>query len=371
MRITILDLQSGYTDQFALESRHITIGSDRQNDLIRPGIAAFQLVIRDDGLNITVNRLENAYPTFLADTELRPGIALVWLPEQELVISERLVLHRLPSARMAGAPRPPRREVLRWIPPLVMATVTILLLGLLLRMFTNLRGVVQNTANIPAAPTITATATITPTIVPSLTARLAAVAALAPLSTTTLLDRPTPTPTVSITATQLVTGGGAGQRSLVTEKSRCTPEWVPNQEIFTPTLGINFQPADIIVGQEFWQLARVEYVTETIAAGRHNIYIDARDETGTQRLTDINVVVSWEGGQCRSETKDISNRRDEPWSDYGANCPMTDAGYVYSVSIDNAPSDRLLRLGLGSPENRELPILVSYLLEFRRKKSNC
>lgn len=369
MRITILDLQSGDTDQFETESRHITVGSDSQNDLIQSDVAAFQLVIRDDSLNVTVTRLESGYPTFLTDTELRPGIPMVWLPEQELVIGEQIVLHQLQRVPLAGAPRPPRLEVRRWIPPMVVMAVTILLFGLLLRVFTELRGAVLRTASIPAAPTITATVTITPTQAPTLTARLLAVAVLSPLITTTRVDRPTPIPTPSITATHSVTGVGVA--ALVTEKSRCTPEWVPNRAWFTPTLGIDFQPADIIVGQEFWQLARVEYVTDTIAAGRHNIYVDVRDEEGKQRLTDINVIVSWAGGQCIRETKDISNRHDEPWSDYGANCPMMAAGYVYSVSIDKGPSDRLLGLGLGSPQYRELPILVSYLLEFRRKKSNC
>jgi hypothetical protein len=124
-------------------------------------------------------------------------------------------------------------------------------------------------------------------------------------------------------------------------------------------LGVRVEPVGIREGQTFWRLVDARWADEKESAGKHSIYIEVLDLQG-RRAVGQTVVVQWADGSVALPVVD------RPAPDWGVDFGMYNCLGSYSVTIGGAPSDRVVGLGLGTPQTPNFTVHTSFYLVFRR-----
>jgi hypothetical protein len=154
-------------------------------------------------------------------------------------------------------------------------------------------------------------------------------------------------------------------RDIVQDPEDPTPEPPPpheDPEGWDPRLnelGVYLEPANPAQGQGYWRLAGALWADEEESAGLHHIFIDVEDQSGN-RVVGQPVVVEWSTG---SLTLVIEDRPPPEW---GTDFAMYNTLGSYAVRVGGgALSDRIVGLGLGTPEHPDWTIHTSFYLLFR------
>jgi hypothetical protein len=198
-------------------------------------------------------------------------------------------------------------------------------------------------------PTFTATPTSTPT--PSAT----------PTPTPTFTPTFTPAPTDTPTATPTATRRPQRRAAPTQTPPPPTPRPTLPPRSFDPRLtglGVRIEPAFAGPGQLYYRLVEARWADERQSAGKHSIYVDVLDFHGNQAVSQP-VIFQWTDG--REVLPVVQSSR----PDWGANFPMYNTLGSYAVSVDGAPSDRIVGLGLGTAETPNFTVHTSFYLTFR------
>ncbi len=124
-------------------------------------------------------------------------------------------------------------------------------------------------------------------------------------------------------------------------------------------LGVRVEPAAVAPGQPYWRLVEARWANEQESQGKHHIYVNVLDENG-QRITGQPVVVRWHDGQVVIKTED------KPEPEFSCNFQMYTVLGAYDLYVDGLPSDKVLGMGLGTPELPNWTIHTSFYLVFQR-----
>lgn len=124
-------------------------------------------------------------------------------------------------------------------------------------------------------------------------------------------------------------------------------------------LGVRLEPASVAPGQPYWRLVEARWANEQESQGKHHIYVNVLDENG-QRIVGQPVVVQWHDGQVVIKTED------KPEPEFSCNFQMYTVLGAYNLYIDGLPSDKVLGMGLGTPELPNWTIHTSFFLTFQR-----
>ena len=136
--------------------------------------------------------------------------------------------------------------------------------------------------------------------------------------------------------------------------SSCGGTWDPRLD----ELGVYLEPAARASGEPYWCLAEARWADEEEAAGLHHIFLDAVDANGN-RVYGQEMVVEWPSG---SVTVVIEKTPPE----YGANVGMYQTLGSYSARVGGGqPSDRIVGMGLGTPEQPDFTIHTCFYLTFK------
>lgn len=114
-------------------------------------------------------------------------------------------------------------------------------------------------------------------------------------------------------------------------------------------------------GQSYWRLVKVFWQNKEESGNDHTIYIDVLDENGG-RVVGQPVEIRWQDGSLTVFTED------KPPPEYATNFPMYGTLGSYSVSLPGLPSDTVVGLGMGTPEQPAFTIHTNFLLTFQRVK---
>ena len=137
--------------------------------------------------------------------------------------------------------------------------------------------------------------------------------------------------------------------------SECGGTWDPRLD----ALGVYLEPATRAAGEGYWCLVEGRWADEAEAAGLHHIYLEAVDPQGG-RVLGQEMVVEWPGG---SDTVLIE---DKPPPEYGANVAMYQTLGSYGARVGGGqPSDRVVGMGLGTPEKPDFTIHTCFYLTFK------
>lgn len=268
-----------------------------------------------------------------------------------------------PAAPAAPAARPSRgvsREARMW--QAIVACLTVVALSLIgVLAYASLAGTDTAEQGALAAapsstpgpagtlrPTFTATATPTPTDTDT------------PTPTPTYTATPTPTDTATPTPTVTPV---PRRRAKATATATAPPTARPtlpacNWDGRLNLLGVDVVRAPVAPGQPYWRLVEARWANEAEAAGKHSIYVEAIDEHG-RRTVGQPVVIQWAGGNQSLPVED------RPPPDWGVNFPMYNTLGSYSVSIGGGPSERVVGMGLGTPDAPAFKVHTSFYLVFR------
>jgi CRP-like cAMP-binding protein len=126
-------------------------------------------------------------------------------------------------------------------------------------------------------------------------------------------------------------------------------------------LNVGIQPVDVQPGQTYWRLVKAYWQSKEESGNDHTIYIEVLDENGS-RITGQPVEIRWQDGNLAVITED------KPPYEYPANFPMYGTLGSYSVSVAGLPSDTIVGLGMGTPEQPAFTIHTNFLLTFQRTK---
>ncbi|MGC8838502.1 MAG: cyclic nucleotide-binding domain-containing protein, partial [Anaerolineae bacterium] len=124
-------------------------------------------------------------------------------------------------------------------------------------------------------------------------------------------------------------------------------------------LGVRVEPAAAAPGQLYWRLVEARWANEQESQGKHHIYVNVLDENG-QRIIGQPVVVRWHDGQVVIKTED------KPEPEFSCNFQMYTVLGAYDLYVDGLPSDKVLGMGLGTPELPNWTIHTSFYLVFQR-----
>jgi len=119
------------------------------------------------------------------------------------------------------------------------------------------------------------------------------------------------------------------------------------------------EAAGLQPGQSYWRLVRVRWEDKKEGGNDHTIYIDVLDENGI-RLLGQPVQIDWGDGTQTVYTED------KPPTVYSANFPQYGLLGSYTVFIPSLPSDRIVGLGMGTPEQPYFTIHTNFKLTFQR-----
>jgi hypothetical protein len=210
-------------------------------------------------------------------------------------------------------------------------------------------------------PTDTPTPTSTPTPTPTST----------PTATPTLTPPPTDTPRPTAVALQIAQPPAAtpvpapvtqsppaDQPPPATQPLPATQPQPRQLDSRLPQLGVQIAPAAVSPGQPYWRLVEVRWTNERESAGKHSIYVEVGDGQGNRSVGQP-VIVQWAGGSVSLSVKDV------PDPDWGVNFPMYNTLGSYAVYVGGAPSDRLVGLGLGTPEAPDFKVHTCFYLTYR------
>jgi CRP-like cAMP-binding protein len=207
---------------------------------------------------------------------------------------------------------------------------------------------------VTAEPTLEPTQ-VPPTPVPAPVTPYIIVVTSTPLPAT---DTPVPTATsVPPTATPKPKAQGA-----VKPPAAPAPKPQPPRDLDSRLGALNVtiaEPVGLNPGQSYWRLMRVRWENKQESGNDHTIYIDVLDENGA-RILGQPVQIDWLDGSLTVFTED------KPPTVYSANFPQYGLLGSYTVFIPTLPSDRIVGLGMGTPEQPYFTIHTNFKLTFQR-----
>jgi len=165
-------------------------------------------------------------------------------------------------------------------------------------------------------------------------------------------NRDVTTPTFTPTATP-----EPAEATLAAAQVACTNTTPILLDLELRALDIYVAPTCVTVDDYYWQLTDVRWLDEAESNGLHHIFVEVVDENNKPAVG-AHVVMRWETGDCTREVRDAN----------GINCAMFNAGTVYTVQVDDLPSEQATNLGLGTYDERQLGIKTSYRLTFQKTK---
>jgi len=124
-------------------------------------------------------------------------------------------------------------------------------------------------------------------------------------------------------------------------------------------LGVRLEEAAVAPGQPYWRLVEARWANEQESQGKHHIYVNVLDENG-ERIIGQPVVVDWIDGQVVFKTED------KPKTECSCNFQMYTVLGAYNFFVQGLPSDKVLGMGLGTPEMPKWTIHTSFFLTFQR-----
>jgi CRP-like cAMP-binding protein len=131
--------------------------------------------------------------------------------------------------------------------------------------------------------------------------------------------------------------------------------WDPRLDL----MNIQIEPAPAAPGQKYWRLVDAKWRNEAEAQGAHSIYVEVLDDAGN-RMIGQRVEIGWGGGS------QVVITEDKPAPEYASNFPMYNTLGSYWVRMaDGQPSERVVGLGLGTPDQPRFTIHTVFLLTFR------
>ncbi len=184
-----------------------------------------------------------------------------------------------------------------------------------------------------------------------------------------------PTPTEEGTPTATPTPGGvvptdtatpfSTPSATVTASATPTPTALPTptDRIWDSRLdqrGTVLIPAQVAPGQGYWRLVKGEWYDkdEMPFAGKHHLFVDARDDVGLRQAGVPIRVTSVDGSQTFA-TLVTETKPSEP---YAADFPLFAVAPAYRAApADGHPADAVSGMGLGSIVEPTLPVPTSYL----------
>jgi hypothetical protein len=194
------------------------------------------------------------------------------------------------------------------------------------------------------APTATPTATVTLTPTATLTTTPALTSTLTPTSTPTLTVTVTSTPTPPVSATPTPTSPPTSAR-----------DWDPRLD----HRGAKLVPAQVSAGQGYWRLVKARWFNTAESQGKHHIFVDTLDATGTRQINVV-LLVAWSDGNATVTTQA------KPGEAYAADFAMSAVAPAYSAQPnDGAPADRVEGMGLGEIDDPNTGHLTSYGLTWQ------
>lgn len=361
MQLVWVNTTTGDEQRRTVRGRSVFLRLTRSGEL-KTSVFSTPLRIEIEGQNVFVRDTGDGPPLSVAGMAVEKGRQRAWGRNQELRIGANVVFWVADSAMLRRRTPIDPEQRRRWV-----AIITVLILLLLLFGFLGYRtmtanNTVQITALTPiATPTATSIGTLSPADKPTL--------AGAPMPTPTLTPTLTPTPKL-VPATDV-------SPLHVPATPTSDPPPPPTVSIASPArpevwdarldaLGVNFVPAIVPVGGEFWRLFEATWLDEWEATGRHHIFVDVVDAQQKRfQEREVRIRVSTDGSLTAC-TPAIDPNIQRP---FGADCPMFSSGFAYTVTVDDRlPSDRVERLGLGTIEDRFAPIHTSFILRFRLER---
>jgi CRP-like cAMP-binding protein len=129
-----------------------------------------------------------------------------------------------------------------------------------------------------------------------------------------------------------------------------------------PSLNVHVsEPPGLRPGQFYWRLLNVRWQSGEESGNDHTIYVEVLDENGV-RVVGQPVDIKWAGGNQQVLIED------KPAPVYGANFPMYGTLGSYTVSIPGLPSDAVVGMGMGTPEQPAFTIHTNFFLTFKKVK---
>jgi hypothetical protein len=188
---------------------------------------------------------------------------------------------------------------------------------------------------------------------------------------------PSPTPTQEGTPTATPTPGGATPTDTATMTPSSTPSATatasktptpsslptPTDRIWDSRLdqrGTVLVPAQVSPGQGYWRLVKGLWYDkdEMPFAGKHHLFVDARDDAGLRQPGVPIRVTSLDGSQAFATL--ITEAK--PSELYAADFPLFAVAPAYRAApADSHPADAVSGMGLGSIVEPTLPVPTSYL----------
>lgn len=120
--------------------------------------------------------------------------------------------------------------------------------------------------------------------------------------------------------------------------------------------GIQLRPGD-----RYWRLVGARWLNEEESRRDIQIHVDLLDEAGQRVFGDT--VVFENGG--RDRVVSTPQTCCYPW-DYPVKWPMFNALCSYSVYVEGLPSDKMVGMGLGTPEHPDWTVHTGFVLTFQR-----
>ncbi|MCL7454536.1 MAG: cyclic nucleotide-binding domain-containing protein [Anaerolineae bacterium] len=178
-----------------------------------------------------------------------------------------------------------------------------------------------------------------------------------PPPTDTPLPTDTPVPPTATPQVARVAASAAQPLPTPTSAERPQPERVLDPRL--SALNVAIEPVGVRPGQSYWRVIEVRWQDGEEASGDHTIYVEILDE-GRNRIVGQPVELGWGTGTLTVMTED------KPANEYPANFPMYNTLGSYSVSVPGLPSDVVVGLGLGTPEEPWRTIHTNFFLTFQR-----
>jgi hypothetical protein len=181
-------------------------------------------------------------------------------------------------------------------------------------------------------------------------------------------DTPVPPTATPVPPTNTPKPVSAASGSLKPAEPTATPKPPPKQlppRDLDPRLeALNVQilePQGVKPGQWYWRLVKAYWQNKEESGNDHTIYINVLDEHGG-RIVGQTVELRWQDGSLSVVTED------KPPNEYSSNFPMYNTLGSYSVRVAGLPSDTIVGLGMGTPEQPNFTIHTNFLLTFKKVK---
>ena len=137
------------------------------------------------------------------------------------------------------------------------------------------------------------------------------------------------------------------------------PQTVTFDAIMPATMAVRAEASGVKPGQNYWRLTEVRWQDGFESGSDHTIYIEVKDQAG-QRIVGQPVEVRWQDGSLTLFIED------KPPPVYGGNFPMYNTLGSYSVTVPGLPSDTVVGLGMGTPEQPDFTIHTNFFLTFQK-----